>query len=75
MLLFCSPNANKSPFVEQEWTAFMALKKPVIPIFLDIGHIPPILSANVGCVFDPFNIKEKIEEIHLLITRSVRDQG
>lgn len=58
LLLFCSPNASISEFVEKEWTAADALGKPIIPVFLKTDHIPPLLSSRLGLEFDTFDIQK-----------------
>ncbi len=64
MILFCSPNALKSKFVEDEWMAGHAMGKPIIPVFLKIDHIPPLLKARVGVEFDSFNIQNTINKLY-----------
>jgi hypothetical protein len=51
LVLFCSPNSLKSKNVQKEWMAAMAAEKPVIPVFKDKKHIPPILKGELGVVF------------------------
>ena len=71
MLLFCSPNALRSEPVEKEWTAADMMKKPIIPIFNDPEHIPPLLKTRLGIKFDPFNFKKNVDEIYNLILKKI----
>jgi hypothetical protein len=72
MILFCSPNALKSGFVNDEWMAAHAMKKPIIPVFLDEEHIPPLLRARIGVKFDVFNFKKNIKEIYDVIKKKLQ---
>ena len=40
VLLFCSQNALNSGPVEDEWTCAKALGKPIVPVFMNVEHIP-----------------------------------
>lgn len=48
LLLVWSKQAQKSHFVEFEWTTAVALKKQILPVFLDEIPLPPALSAVKG---------------------------
>jgi hypothetical protein len=74
MILFCSPNALNSPFVEEEWMAALAMKKPIIPVFTKIEHIPPLLKARVGIQFDNFDFQKTLNELHSLILKKTQDK-
>jgi hypothetical protein len=69
MLLFCSKNALKSVPVEKEWTAAEALNKPIIPIFEDSRHIPPLLSSRLGLEYEIRNFERFIEKLYDLIVK------
>lgn len=69
VLLFCSDNAKTSIPVEKEWTAADALGKPIIPIFYDPFHIPPLLHSRIGLDFDFYNMERNIEKLHEMIIR------
>jgi hypothetical protein len=71
MLLFCSPNALASEPVEKEWTAADIIGKPIIPIFNNPDHIPPILKTRLGIQFDPFDFQKNIDEIYDLILKKI----
>ena len=71
MLLFCSPNALRSEPVEKEWTAADMMKKPIIPIFNDPDHIPPLLKTRLGIKFDPFDFKKNVDEIYNLLLKKI----
>ena len=64
MILFCSPDTLKSGFVEDEWMAAHAMKKPIITVFLNEEYIPPLLRARIGVKFDVFNLKKNIKSIY-----------
>jgi len=72
MLLFCSPNALLSEPVEKEWTAADFMGKPIIPIFNDPDHIPPLLKTRLGVKFDPFDFKKNTDEIYDLILKKMK---
>ena len=44
MLLFCSESARGSGPVDKEWTAVDLMDKPIIPVFLNSDHNPPLLK-------------------------------
>ena len=71
MLLFCSPNALASGPVEKEWTAADMMGKPIIPIFNNPDHIPPLLKTRLGVQFDPFDFQKNINEIYSLILKKI----
>lgn len=66
MFLFCSPNALKSRFVEDEWMAAHAMEKPIIPVFIKTEHIPPILRARIGLEYDTFDVQKNIDQLYSL---------
>jgi len=71
VLLFCSQNANNSIPVEKEWTAADYLNKPIIPIFMNKGDIPPLLSSRLGLEYDSINLQNNISGLHSLILKKV----
>ncbi len=71
LLLFCSPNALNSEFVVKEWTAADANKIPIIPIFVKLDHIPPLLKSRLGVEFDTFDLQKTIDEIYIVILKKV----
>lgn len=72
MILFCSPNALKSEFVEDEWMAARAMRKLVIPVFLKKEHIPPLLRARTGIEFNAFKPQKNIEALYTLILKKTK---
>ncbi|TFF89526.1 MAG: TIR domain-containing protein, partial [Promethearchaeota archaeon] len=66
-LLFCSPNAKKSKWVKLEWEAAINENKSIIPIFLDIKHVPSLLKSFRGLKFDQFNVESTFQQLHDLI--------
>ncbi|MFX1601226.1 MAG: toll/interleukin-1 receptor domain-containing protein [Promethearchaeota archaeon] len=71
MLLFCSPNALASVPVEKEWTAADIMGKPIIPVFNDPDHIPPLLKPRLGVQFDPLDFNKNIDKIYQLIVKKL----
>ena len=74
MILFCSPNALKSEFVEDEWMAAHAMKKPIIPVFMKKEHIPPLLKARVGVEYDTDNLQNTINDLYNLILKKTQTE-
>ena len=72
ILLFCSPNALKSDAVEDEWTAANTMRKPIIPIFTDLDHIPPLLKPRKGVKYDVFDFDKTINELFDLIIKKTK---
>ena len=52
-----------------EWTAADALGKPIIPVFFDATHIPPILHSRLGFEFDFYDLKKNAINIYNLILK------
>ncbi len=71
MLLFCSPNALKSKPIEKEWTSADMMNKPIIPVFVKLDHIPPLLKSRLGVEFDTFDLQKTIDEIYNLIFKKI----
>lgn len=69
VILFCSPNSLNSVPVQKEWTAAEGLNKPIIPVFLEVEHIPPLLITREGVKFDPFDFEKNIQELYKLIVK------
>ncbi|MFW9872736.1 MAG: TIR domain-containing protein [Candidatus Thorarchaeota archaeon] len=69
ILLFCSKKSLKSEFVIDEWTAARALKKPIIPVFIDKSYIPSLLSAKIGVHFNEKKFPETVEEIYGVVKK------
>lgn len=51
-LLLWSEHSAKSHFVEFEWNTALALKKTIVPLFLDDTELPAALEAKNGIFFD-----------------------
>jgi DNA-binding Lrp family transcriptional regulator len=68
-LLFCSQNALSSVPVEKEWTAAEALGVPIIPIFFDQKHIPPLLRSRLGVEYDFYNLDQTVRDIYSTIVK------
>jgi len=74
VLLFCSENALHSIPVQKEWTAADALGKPIIPVFFDTTHIPPILHSRLGIEFDFYDMEKNVANLYDLILRKCEIQ-
>lgn len=68
-LLFCSQNALSSVPVEKEWTAAEAMGVPIIPIFFDLKHVPPLLQSRLGVEYDFYNINQTVRDIYSTIVK------
>jgi hypothetical protein len=68
-LLFCSQNALNSIPIEKEWTAAEAMGVPIIPIFFDLKHIPPLLKSRLGVEYDFYNLDQTVKEIYSAILK------
>ena len=68
-LLFCSQNALSSVPVEKEWTAAEALGVPIIPIFFDLKHVPPLLQSRLGVEYDFYNVEQTVKDIYSSIVK------
>ena len=71
MLLFCSPHALKSKAIEKEWTSADIMNKPIIPVFIKLKHIPPLLKSRLGVEFDTFDLQKTIDEVYNLILKKM----
>lgn len=69
MILFCSENALSSTAVDKEWTAADMMSKPIIPVFLDTEHIPPLLKPRLALEFDLIDFEKNIVNLHNLILK------
>jgi hypothetical protein len=69
MLLFCSENALGSVSVDKEWTAADMIGKPIIPVFLNSEHIPPLLRSRLGFEFDLMDFEKNVVQLHSLILK------
>jgi len=68
-LLFCSENALSSVPVEKEWTAAEAMGVPIIPIFYDLKHVPPLLQSRLGVQYDFYNLDQTVKDIYSSIIK------
>ena len=74
MILFCSPNSLKSEFVQEEWMAALAMKKPIIPVFIKPEHIPPLLKARIGVEYDTFDLQKNVNNLYKVILKKVESE-
>jgi uncharacterized protein with WD repeat len=75
MLLFCSENALSSESVDKEWTAADMMSKPIIPVFLNSDHIPPLLKSRLGLEFDLMDFEKNVVHLHNLILKKCGHRG
>jgi len=66
MILFCSENALNSVPVKKEWTAAEIMGMPIIPVFTNPDHIPPILKSRLGYEIDPDDVQTNVQELYVL---------
>ncbi|MFX1309545.1 MAG: toll/interleukin-1 receptor domain-containing protein [Promethearchaeota archaeon] len=71
-VLFCSTNALESVPVKKEWTAADAMGKPIIPVFYDTDHIPPLLRSRLGIEYDFYDIDSNIRALKNIIFKKYR---
>jgi len=71
VLLICSDNSLKSIPVEKEWNYADMMSKPIIPVFINPDHIPPLLNPRLGIKFDISNFQKTIDNIYSLILRKI----
>ena len=45
MLLLCTPTSNTSDFVKLEYQNAVAMRKPIVPVFVQQDHIPTLVRA------------------------------
>ena len=69
MILFCSESARGSDAVDKEWTAADMMGKPIIPVFLNPDHIPPLLKSRLGFEFDLIDFEKNVLHLHTLILK------
>jgi hypothetical protein len=74
-LLFCSQNALSSVPVEKEWTAAEAMGVPIIPIFFELKHVPPLLQSRLGVQYDFYNLDQTVNEIYSTIIKKYIEAG
>ncbi len=71
MLLFCSQFALQSVPVRKEWTAADAINIPIIPVFVNVDDIPPLLRSRLGIQLEPKDFKKNILSLHSLILKKL----
>ncbi|MHA1312187.1 MAG: leucine-rich repeat domain-containing protein [Candidatus Helarchaeota archaeon] len=69
MLTFCSTNYLNSKPCEKEWQAADRIGKQIVPIFIEITHVPLLLKNIMGVKIDIFkepeeNFKDILKEIN-----------
>lgn len=69
MVLFCSKAALKSVPVKKEWTAADAMRIPIIPVFLNPEHIPPLLKSRLGFEYDFYDFQKNVDMLRYLILK------
>jgi hypothetical protein len=69
VLLFCSENSLDSKGVSDEWTAADMLDKPIIPVYLELDHIPPLLRSRLAVEFDLIDFEKNVVNLYNLIKK------
>lgn len=69
MVLFCSKAALKSVPVKKEWTAADAMEIPIIPVFINPDHIPPLLKSRLGFEYDFYEFQKNVDMLRYLILK------
>lgn len=69
MVLFCSKAALKSVPVKKEWTAADAMGIPIIPVFINPDHIPPLLKSRLGFEYDFYDSQKNVDMLRYLILK------
>jgi hypothetical protein len=69
MVLFCSKAALKSVPVKKEWTAADAMGIPIIPVFINPEHIPPLLKSRLGFDYDFYDFQKNVDMLRYLILK------
>jgi len=69
MVLFCSKAALKSVPVKKEWTAADAMGIPIIPVFINPEHIPPLLKSRLGFNYDFYDFQKNVDMLRYLILK------
>lgn len=69
MVLFCSKVALKSVPVKKEWTAADAMEIPIIPVFINPDHIPPLLKSRLGFEYDFYEFQKNVDMLRYLILK------
>ncbi|MFW9772522.1 MAG: toll/interleukin-1 receptor domain-containing protein, partial [Candidatus Thorarchaeota archaeon] len=69
MVLFCSKAALSSVPVKKEWTAADALGIPIIPVFINPDHIPPLLKSRLGFEYDFYDFQKNVDMLRYLILK------
>ena len=72
MILFCSENALNSVPVKKEWTGADIMGMPIIPVFTNPDHIPPILKSRLGYEIDPDDVQTNVQELYILALKKCK---
>ena len=71
VVLFCSKSALYSEAVKMEWRSALKLDKKIIPIFIDPGDIPALLTTKLGVQFDEKDPYTSIENLYQMILKKL----
>ena len=71
ILVFCSPEALKSPNAELEWMNGHKLGAKILPIFKDVKDIPPLLTTFEGVQYRDYDLEGTIEDIYSLAKKKI----
>ncbi|MBD3354171.1 MAG: TIR domain-containing protein [Candidatus Lokiarchaeota archaeon] len=69
LVLFCTPNTQKSKYVELEWTATLDKGIPIVPFFADKNDIPTLVSPYEGVEYSPFKTETNGKNLYTIIKK------
>ncbi|GAH04365.1 unnamed protein product, partial [marine sediment metagenome] len=58
--------------VKKEWTAADIMGMPIIPVFTNPDHIPPILKSRLGYEIDPDDVQTNVHELYVLALKKCK---
>jgi hypothetical protein len=64
LIVFSTPNSDKSSTVKKELGAANDMEIPIIPVFKDQIYLPKFLKPRAGVEFDVYNLKNTIIELY-----------
>ena len=69
VLMFCTQKYLDSGPCTEEWTTAKMLNKPLIPVFINPDHIPPLVRSSLGYPYDTEDFKKNLEALYTLILK------
>ncbi len=71
MIIFCSKLALSSASIKNQWISAAENKKPIIPVYLNLDHIPPIIKQNEGLFYDLYDFNKNVQRLRYLILKTI----